>query len=326
MPDQNPIDGATDEQLKELEPILRHMIDHIAKRIEYAESRRNVQVTIAAAWLAASVALLTVTLNKIEWFPLWLSLVVFSTAGILCAGLMFLMHGRQVNYRYPFTQATQTWKWFYRYAIKDVERYTSRWFIRDSQQSFEEAKQRFSDGWPIFRDKNVALSARKTNVAQDLEQIYLLHVNERYKNLFLTQLRTLLSYGLVSAIAASLLAFGVAFFLNRPVTSSTGSLTTKDYVIDAMWRNTGNIRTTGTGGTEVQVLVNVTIKNLSTTSPLNVTAFAAEDSLSMRIPMVVESIDPTSLSVPASSSAEAVLVVWIQQSLRSSLYRFRTRP
>jgi hypothetical protein len=99
MPDTDPIDTATPEQLKEFEPILRHMIDHIAKRIEYAEARRNVQVTIAGAWLASSVALLTLTLNKIELFQLWLSLVVFSIIGILCAGLTFLMHARQVNYR-----------------------------------------------------------------------------------------------------------------------------------------------------------------------------------------------------------------------------------
>jgi hypothetical protein len=170
------------------------------------------------------------------------------------------------------------------------------------------------------------LNDKKTNVRQDLKQIYLLHVNEYYKNAFLTQLRSLVSYGLVAAIVLALLAFGIAFLVNPPERISGGIASTKDYAIDSSWRNTGNIRATGAGSAEVQVLVNIRAKNLSPSQPLTVTAIIPEDSLGMRIPVVIESMDPLPLVVPANATAVAVVLAWVPESLRNAIYRFQRRP
>jgi hypothetical protein len=53
-----------------------------------------------------------------------------------------------------------------------------------------------------------------------MKQVYLLHVNERYKNLFLSQIRRVVVVGLVATVLGSLLAFGIGTILGYGSDSS----------------------------------------------------------------------------------------------------------
>jgi hypothetical protein len=50
----------------------------------------------------------------------------------------------------------------------------------------------------------------KVDALQNLEQVYVLHVNERYKNLFLSQLRTVIIRGVLAAVALAVVTVIVA--------------------------------------------------------------------------------------------------------------------
>ena len=60
-----------------------------------------------------------------------------------------------------------------------------------------------------FLDRTISLVAPPVSIAQDIEQSYLLHWTELYKNRFLTLLRQVLVVGIVASLLAASVALGV---------------------------------------------------------------------------------------------------------------------
>src|SRR5436309_12209642 len=134
---------------------------------------------------------------------------------------------RQTNYKYPFTQTTGTWKWFYRYALKDYSAFDAAWHAFQTKARLARGKRAFENQWDVFKAEQVkGLADPRTSAAQDLEQVYLLHVNERYKNLFLTQLRTTLNWGILAATVASLIMLpGARWVQHRSLSTDSAQST-----------------------------------------------------------------------------------------------------
>lgn len=209
------LDGLNDKELAELQRNLTHLIDHIANRIEYAETRRSNIAILGSTVVAASIAILTLVLTNIDYVPIKSMLICMSMTGIIFGALVLFVFAKQTNFRYPFTKVAQTRKWFYRYSLRNYEAFTAPFIFDQSEKDFQKSKDEYASQWTEFYTNNIEdLKDLRKNIAQDLEQVYLMHVNERYKNLFLTQLRSIFSYGIVITVVLGILALLIGFMFN----------------------------------------------------------------------------------------------------------------
>ena len=320
------LSSLTDSQVKELKADLSFLIDQIAKRIEYAEARRQTIAVLAGTLIAASIATLALTLTNVHQLSARVSLIVLSVVLIGVGLFTWTVYMRQTNYVYPFTQVTKTWKWFYRYALKDYKSFDAAWHAFQTKARFEAGTRTFEEQWESFRAQQVlGLVDPRTSASQDLEQVYLLHVNERYKNLFLTQLRKILARGVAGAVIIGLGAALVGGWLARRadgVGSATSIVGGKR--IETYWRETGQVRSRSGTELETQLLVNMAIDD--STRPLGLGAkLIARDNLGFAIPISAESIQEVP-RVPGSNRSEGVALVWLPASLRTRLSTFVVVP
>ena len=122
------------------------MISAVADRIHYAEGRRTNFTVVAGALLAGGVAVLTFVLDK-NLSNALNNFALSASIGSIALGLLLLIvYERQTN-RYPWTSATDTWKWFYRDALPDQQKFDWTWrdvFMRrlstQTQSSLTKAK------------------------------------------------------------------------------------------------------------------------------------------------------------------------------------------
>jgi hypothetical protein len=181
---------------------LSEIISAAAERIHYAEGRRTNFTVVAGALLAGGVAILTFIPDKRLGNALADFALGASVGSIVLGLVLLIVFARQTN-RYPWTSATNTWKWFYRDALPNQKAFDWTW--RDFLSPEEEKKRlqaEFGTQLPIFEATIDQLKDTKVSLAQDVQQLYVLHINDKFKNSHLSQLRTILFRGLL----------GVSFF------------------------------------------------------------------------------------------------------------------
>ena len=181
--------------LKRLNKTLLHQIDLMTGRIEYAESRRGAIATFASALFAGGVALFALPIDA-SWspFPHPFAVRLFGLALMVFAAVTLIAWARQINPPYGFNEpgGPRPWKWFYRDALTDFEVFTLRWWWPIGRQQAPITA--FREQWDPFAQRSLGLADLRTDALQNLQQVYLMHVNERYKNFFLSQLRSLLLF------------------------------------------------------------------------------------------------------------------------------------
>lgn len=195
---------------------LGRIIDHIANRIHYAEGRRSAFSVIAGILVAAGVALLPYVESTVRDPGFRGAGFLAAIAMIILGGVLLLIYAKQTNFKYPFTQVTTTWKWFYREALPRSKEFDVHWtdYVRQNKERIEEGKRAYSTQWGDFRDNQKKwIDDDDQNLAQDLEQIYVLHVNEKYKNDFLRHLRTVLEKGIYLIFVAAVLGYFVGYWI-----------------------------------------------------------------------------------------------------------------
>ncbi|MFL6728205.1 MAG: hypothetical protein ACJ8FS_17070 [Sphingomicrobium sp.] len=183
---------------------LSEVIAAVAERIHYAEGRRTNFTVVAGALLAGGVAILTFIPDKRLGNALAYPALGASIGCIALGLLLLIVFARQTN-RYPWTAATNTWKWFYRDALPDQKEFDWTW--RDVLRPNEEKKRlqaAFGKQLPLFEASVERLKDPKVSFSQDVQQLYVLHINDKFKNAHLSQLRTILSRGLIVVAAISL--------------------------------------------------------------------------------------------------------------------------
>ena len=220
------LDSLDQKHLARLSGTLRHLIDHMAKRIEYAESRRASFATLAGAFVAAGVAILAIV-NDMGASPVRLALILLAVGLLATASLVLIVWAQQTNPNYSFiredTKLQRPWKWFYRDALPRKDDFDFKWWRRWEAKIHLKGKEAFDSQWAPFVERQFKLSDPVEDVLQDFRQLYLLHVNERYKNLFLTQVRRVLVWGFLASILAALITLAVAAFMEN-----RGSVPSKD--------------------------------------------------------------------------------------------------
>ncbi|KQU89465.1 hypothetical protein ASD00_26790 [Ensifer sp. Root31] len=238
-------------------PDLLPVLQAVAERIHYAETRRSNFTVIAGVLLAGGVALLGLIAGKridaVLAYPLWVSAISFTILGIV----IFVAYARQTNL-YPWTSATRTWKWFYRDALPDEKAFSSSIAsnVYVSTKERTRAQSEYNRQLPLFMDRLSDLSDDKVNHEQDQEQLYVLHINEKYKNLYLSGLRSILNRGVLAWVTFSIIALAVGAYQDyhdsRP---HTAKWTSGNLDIRGEW-----LAHTLENGTE-EILLNVDISN-----------------------------------------------------------------
>jgi hypothetical protein len=178
----------------------RELIFHIHQRIEYCEKRRGQMVVISLSLLAAAIALFAATFLEAMDSGLLVSLVRLTALLLsLTAIITLALYGLQTNFKYPFIEITKTWRWFYHYSVSKE--------YKPPFLTFERAREREKMQKIHLKDmltyaKRTLESSPKEELEQDLEQLFLAIVNEKYKNAQLTHLRIVISCGLGLTILA----------------------------------------------------------------------------------------------------------------------------
>lgn len=214
--------GAPDE-LERLNQSLLFRIDHMVRRIEYAESRRGAIATLAGGLVAAGIALFALLLDAPAG-PLRVALGVLASAMLLSAGGTLVAWFRQTNPPYGFIRAPanrRPWKWFYRDALADHSAFTFDWWKTKDSKANKTPIDAFQKQWGPFAQREMGLLNLRSDILQNLQQVYLLHVNEKYKNMFLSQVRSVLLRGVVLSVLAFFLAWGVAAYSDARSGSNT---------------------------------------------------------------------------------------------------------
>lgn len=199
-PEQTPSIGylkdVTDEDIQKLRKLVQQVIRIRETGIQYAESRRGSLAAAATAVLAAGVAVLVLTAT-FTYLPVRIALDVFG-GGLIAVGLGALaVYSLQTNFDYPFKGVTRTWKWFYRDALRDSKKIKAPYlWLTQKERSHQQSV--FSAGLLPLKEKILGLRDSRVNLDQDLEQLFVLHANELYKNAFLTRLRSVLLVGVTS--------------------------------------------------------------------------------------------------------------------------------
>ena len=211
--------GAAD--LERLNQSLLFRIEHMVRRIEYAESRRGAIATLAGGLLAAGIALFAILLDAPSG-PVRVALGVLASAVLASAALTLVAWFRQTNPPYGFIRADKSrrpWKWFYRDALGDHEAFAFDWWRRKDSPTNTKPIKAFEVQWGPFAERELQLVDLQKDVLQNLQQVYLLHVNEKYKNRFLSQLRTVLLRGVVASLLAFFITLAIAAYVDRDAES-----------------------------------------------------------------------------------------------------------
>lgn len=195
----------------------RSMIPQIDERIHYWESRRTFFLQIALGITAASLAgiiaisnlLNAVLVSKLFGF-LALYLPLFTLCVILIIGgiRILAIWNEQNNPTYPFTKATRIWRWQYRHSeTNPVETDCSKF----SSEKVEEEAYKFANNLADYKIR-LLRSDEKELLDQDISQLYLLLINEKYKIKFVSKLRDTLFSFLKASIIGTLLTLILTLF------------------------------------------------------------------------------------------------------------------
>ncbi|MCT7376807.1 hypothetical protein [Chelativorans salis] len=183
----------------------------VAERIHYAEGRRTNFTVVAGALLAGGIAVLTFIIDRqlarIITYP--------AVAAAIASIVLLVVYARQTN-RYPWTDATRTWKWFYRDALPNQAQFDPKWWtILWFGSERERLKAAYAEQLPMFRARLGDLKDAANSFDQDVQQLYVLHINEKFKNVHLSQLRSLFQIGVWAIVALVLLAVIVGAWADR---------------------------------------------------------------------------------------------------------------
>lgn len=257
------IQSVSEADLPYLSETLRDLIGHRIEGINYAEGRRSQFLNLGGALAAAGIALLTFA-GGVGWIPLRAVYIELSLGSLAVGGAIWIAYAWQTNYDYPFKLQLSIWKWFYHQALPAKKAFGPGLLRNRGKARRESEYEQVSKQWPAFSKQVAGLSTPRVDATQDLKQLYQLHVNELYKNLFLTQLRTVLMRGLAGIGVGAVVVFVVALVIyHPPELAAESEWNGAGIETTATWKKTGAVRTDGLSTSDVQFRVEGSLTNRS---------------------------------------------------------------
>jgi hypothetical protein len=309
------IAAVSDDALPGLVASLRHLIDRRIDGIHYAESRRGQLAIVGGAIAAGGVAVLPLAANSST--ALRYAYEAGGAVAILVGLVTWFQYALQTNPKYRFLPASKTRKWFYHQALPNEKELKKR-------KSEDNYTQEYNKQFDEFREAQVPIFAdQRLDATEDLRQLFLLHVNELWKNVHLSQLRKTLRVGVIVVVVAAAAAFFIGLIHgDDEQQTKSGSTNTAGYSVAARWQPTGATRTLN-GALEEQLVTSITIDNHDTRRPLPVGAIVAIGRDGVPVPTDVLTTLPS--SVPSKTDVRRSVLVWIPQALADDVVRFDVR-
>lgn len=183
---------------------INSLIEHVNNRIYYTETRLGRAVTFSITLIAVGIAFFAsiIELNGLSFYLGIVSSGMLIITGITCV----LINAFQTNPRYPFRKLTNDWKWFYPGIVES--NYKPNLLMKESDEKYFNKRLMHIKGLNKYAEK-VMLETSIERVKIDIQQLYLLHVNEKYKNKFLNTLRSVLRIGITISLTAIIILFAV---------------------------------------------------------------------------------------------------------------------
>ena len=203
-------------ELKAVQASVLVVIENLTERTQFVESRREILgAQVGGGILGTGAVLLTVAFASVSYRPARVALVALGVMALLLGLLVQVVYLRQTHIQYEFSDTERgRWKWFYRYALVDHAKFKRPWWrliLIGTKTNSEETAQ-FQQQWNMFQNlipRTIVSSV--DDVQQDLRQLFVLHVIDRYRNQYVDDLRELIVYGLMISIAVSAAAFVTAW-------------------------------------------------------------------------------------------------------------------
>jgi hypothetical protein len=284
---------------------LTPVIAAVTERIHYAEQRRSNFSAIGGAFVAAGIAVLTFAFTSIETLAVKFGFVGAGLSLSVVGALVLIAYSRQTN-RYPWTSATKTWKWFYRDALPQEKALEPKWWsylFFGSEK--DRVKSEYSRQLEPFKQSMERLFDDDSNYMQDLEQLYVLHVNEKYKNLHLSDLRKITERGICIGILSVAVLSAVGWICDsQRIAPHPFSLSSGVLKLNGSWRR-------ATCSDEVdcdRILVNVEVFNPSPNA-VSLPSYLGVDAAGAVVPLRVEGSSPVLTNAPAESKKTMALVL-----------------
>jgi hypothetical protein len=310
----------TPEQQRDVQHEVQRVMEAVVERIHYAEGRRTNFSVIAGALIAGGIALLTFSLGNVD-SSIAKFCIGFTAVAMLAVGTLILfIYARQTN-RYPWTSATKTWKWFYRDALPDQSQFNLGWA---SYFWFGKAGKRVKEAFTAQLHPFIHSLSKLTDTAvsldQDAQQLYVLHVNEKYKNMHLADLRTATNIGLICI----LLSAAAGAFYGRNVDARANTLKQVHVIHESLdaegrWHVLPHV-----GESKLSdVILSVVISNSGKTSAA-LPHWIPYDHFGLRIPADIESSTlPTTENIEPKANLKYSIVFRISAAAAKSELVFR---
>lgn len=200
------------KQASELCKQIKEMIYFAQSRVGEWQQNRSISIRISLGMLAFSVAGLGLIAdpNKVVWYIYPLAIPFL--CGLLVTSLIsFAVLWRQIKFWYPFIDVAKPWRWFYLYAISREMPFKS--ILNKSEKTL--SRRLFLDGLNRYAEKTLKLDHR-SELMQDIEQLYLLLAYEGYTVQFSIEVNRILVRGIKISMLITLISgmatFGYWFF------------------------------------------------------------------------------------------------------------------
>lgn len=206
----------TEMQIENKNRQVLEVLQFVAERVNYTETRRFGYLQIGLAFIAVAgaggVALLSIP-DKISFLMLILQASTFNI--FITGGFLIVLYDRQTNPRYPFVDSdvTKTWKWFYHYM--DIKNLKSK--IRYGKQEKDEYNKNYLDSLNRYT-KNIISENAQNELKQNIEQLHLFLVLEKFKNDYTRKLQEYLFLG-ITVTAWVIFIIGLLWYFIFPLSS-----------------------------------------------------------------------------------------------------------
>ena len=212
----------SEERTQYVQDRLYRMIDYAIGRHDWYEEQRTRFLQIGLAVTAASAALATLLVRLsggISWLPLLvLGLSVFSL--LLTGVVLIYLYNSGIGQSHPYRKIADIRSWYFKYNVPDTlpdQLSESPETGRRQVENVSENLKRFLDRWLEYTDEP------KKFIEEDLEQVFILQLLQRYRSQQIKSLSSTLTWGIGFTSLAFAVGIALVFFFPAEANSHGGS-------------------------------------------------------------------------------------------------------
>ena len=190
-----------EKRAAELAATTKSIISFVQMRIQEWTQYRLSSIQVSLGMLAFSIASLALISDpsKTKWYVYPVALPFL--CGLLVTSFAhFIVVSRQISFYYPFIDMAKTWRWFYLYTSSKNIPFNTRLNKNEKSQS----RRLYLEGLAKYAQNTTQLDS-KSELKQDVEQLYLLLVYEGYIDQFAMSTNDLLRRGIIISVTLSVI-------------------------------------------------------------------------------------------------------------------------